>query len=171
MKRQRIIPAVFVLMVFLLGGCTEQPETRSYTNTQYGFSFNPPSGWQQTNSKSSDVVVSFSPKNSSDVSLVVGVPFILGEGRALSTLADEVEQNLSESGMNFTILSRDWLSIPNVNAYELVYSYEQDGRMEYVKQVAVMKTRTVFLLTFTAPLTASTRYLSDVDQSIETFLL
>ena len=98
------------------------------------------------------------------------MPFILSEGRALSTIADEVEQNLSESGVNYTILSRDWRSIPNVNAYEIVYSIEQDGMVEYVKQVAIMKTRTVFLVTFTAPGTASTCYLSDVDQSIDTFV-
>ena len=157
-------------MLFLFGGCTEQSTQRSYTNTLYGFSLNPPAGWKQIDSKLPDVAVSFSPENSSDVSLVIGVPFILGEGRALSTIADEVEQNLSESGVNYTVHSRDWRSIPNVNAYEIVYSIEQEGMVNYVKQVAIMKTRTVFVVTFTAPATASTNYLSDVEPSIDTFV-
>lgn len=159
-----------MLFCVLFGGCTEQPPSRSYINTLYGFSVDPPSGWQQIDSKSPDVAVCFSPGDSSNSTLVIAVPFILGEGRALSTLADEIEQNLSESGVNYSVLFRDWRLISNLNAYEIAYSVEQEGEMLYVKQVAILKTRTVFLMTFTAPTSVSSLYLPVVDQSVESFL-
>jgi hypothetical protein len=170
MRTQGLFILLFVFSLVLLEGCTEQLTNRSYTNTMYSFSFDPPAGWQQTQSKSPDVAVCFIPEDSSNVLLTIGVPFPLGEGRALSTFADQVEQNLSESGLNFTVLFRDWRSIPNLQAYEIIYTYEQDGAREYVKQVAVLRTRTVFLITFTAPDTVVLQYLTAVDQSIDTFL-
>ncbi len=95
---------------------------------------------------------------------------MLSEGRALSTYADEIVEDLSERGVNFSVLNRDWRSIPYRKAYEIAYTYEQDGLVEYVKQVAVLRTRTVFLITFTAPSTLSAQYLEEVDQSIDTFM-
>jgi hypothetical protein len=169
MKTQGITLGVLLLLIFLFGGCTEQSAHRSYTNTIYDFSFDPPAGWQQVNSKLPDVGVLFSPVNSSNVSLIIGMPFTLSEGLALSTFADQAEENLTESGMNYTILSRDWRSIPNLQAYEIAYTYEQEGTVQFVKQVAVLRTRTVFLITFAVPNAIATQYLTEVDESIDTF--
>jgi len=55
------------------------------------------------------------------------------------------------------------------NAYEIVYSYEQSGTVQRVKQVAVLKTRTVFLITFTAPSDPYIQYITGVDQCIDSF--
>ena len=93
----------------------------------------------------------FTPSNYSNVSLRITPPFSLSEGRALSTFADEVEENLSESGMNYTTVHRDWRAMEGAKAYEIVYSYEQNGTTQQIKQVAVLKTRMVYLITFTAP--------------------
>jgi hypothetical protein len=169
MKKFIGILGICFIIIFLIAGCTQQTASRFYTNSAYGFSLNPPVGWQHVDNESVDVAVWFSPVNSSNVSLVVGVPFSLSEGRALSTFADKVEENLSESGLNYTILSRDWRSIPNVQAYEIVYSYHLNGIVQEAKQIAVLRTRTVFLITFTAPITLYMKYLADVNQSIDTF--
>jgi hypothetical protein len=170
MKKQDLILGVLLIVFILVAGCAEQVLRRSYTNTVYGFSFNPPTGWQQIENKFPNVAVWFAPENSSNVSLIVAVPFTLSEGRALSTFADQVEENLSESGVNYTILYRDWRPMLNAQAYEISYSYKQDGIVDYVKHVALLKTRTVFLIKFTAPSTMSTQYLTNVDQSIDTFI-
>jgi hypothetical protein len=108
MTKQGVVFGVLLVVFVLVAGCAEQVSKQSYTNTRYGFSLNPPMGWQGVENESSDVAVRFSPTNYSNVSLLITPPFSLSEGRALSTFADEVEENLSESGMNYTIVYREW---------------------------------------------------------------
>jgi hypothetical protein len=170
MKKSVYILGAILVSIILLAGCTQQRMSRSYTNSAYGFSCNPPAGWQVVETKSADVAVWFAPGNSSNVSLVFAVPFSLSEGRAISTFADQVEENLSVSGLNYTVIHRDWRTIPGVQAYEISYSYEQGGAVMNVKQVAILKTRTVFLVTFTAPSALYSYYLMSVNQSIDSFL-
>lgn len=169
MKRVLLLLGIVILLLVLIPGCTEQTASRSYTNETYGFSLDPPEGWQEMENEPPTVAVWFTPVNSSDVSLRVDVPFILSEGRALSTFADQAEENLSENAVNYTILSRDWRSLPSLQAYEIAYVYDLEGAMMYVKQVAVLRTRSVFVITFTAPYSISGVYLSAVDQSIDSF--
>ena len=160
------------LLCILLAGCTQHttPAARAYTNDFYGFSFDPPVGWQQIQNNDNDVAVRFSPQNTTNVSLIIAVPFTLSEGRALSTFADQTEENLLASGANYSVVHRDWLTIADLQAYELAYTYVQNDGTEYVKQVAVLKTRTVYLITFTAPEPLAEQYLMVVDQSIRSFL-
>jgi len=170
MKKITCIFGVIVVSSILLAGCTSQTVHRSYTNSLYGFSLDPPGGWDAVANESASVAVQFFPLNSSNVSLVVGVPFSLGEGRALSTFADQVEENLSASGGNYTVVYQDWASIPGVQAYVIVYSYEQGGMVQRVKQVAILRTRTVFLITFSTPSALYIKYLTAVDQCIDSFV-
>jgi hypothetical protein len=135
----------------------------------YGFSLNPPLGWHIVENESSDVAVRFTPFNYYNVSLRITPPFSLSEGRALSTFADEIEENLSESGMNYTIVYREWRAMEGVQAYEIVYSYKQDSNSLQIKQVAVLKTRMVYLIIFIAPSNLYIQYITDVDQCIDSF--
>jgi len=124
MKKQGFILGVFLIVFVLIVWCTEQVSKRLYTNTVYGFSLNPPVGWHSIENESLDVAVRFIPFNYSSVSLRITQPFSLSEGRALSTFADEVEENFSESEANYTIVYRDWRAMKGAQAYEIVYSYE-----------------------------------------------
>lgn len=124
MKKARIILGIFLMSIVLMTGCVQQIVSQSYTNSVYGFSFDPPLGWQQIENESPNVAAWFVPGNSSNVSLIIAVPFTRSEGRTLITYADQVEENLSESGVNYTILYRDWGSISQMQTYKLVYSYE-----------------------------------------------
>jgi hypothetical protein len=169
MIKQGFVLSVLLVVLILVAGCTERVSKRSYTNTMYGFSLNPPVGWHGVENESSDVAVRFSPINYSNVSLRITPPFSLSEGRALSTFADEVEENLSQSGMNYTIVYREWRAMEGAQAYEIVYSYEQDGIALRMKQVAVLKTRTVYLITFAAPSNLYIQYISSIDQCIDSF--
>jgi hypothetical protein len=172
MKKVLSILGLNLLCILLLAGCTQHtaPVSRTYTNDLFGFSLDPPSGWQQIENEDKEIAVRFSPGNTSNVSLIIAVPFPLSEGRALSTYADQAEENLLESGVDYSIVKRDWRTISQLQAYELAYTYEQKDATEYVKQVVVLRTRTVFLITFTAPEPLATQYLTEVDQSIETFM-
>ncbi|MBE3137820.1 MAG: hypothetical protein IMZ43_10595 [Thermoplasmata archaeon] len=169
MTKQAFVLGVLLVVFVLVAGCAEQVSKRSYTNTVYGFSLNPPVGWHSVENESSDVAVRFSPFNYSNVSLRITPPFSLSEGRALSTFADEIEENLSESGMNYTIVYREWRAMDGANAYEIVYSYEESGTVQRVKQVAVQITRAVFLITFTAPSNLYLQHITGVDLCIDSF--
>ena len=169
MTKQGFILGVLLVVFVLVAGCAQQVSKRSYTNTVYGFSLNPPVGWHSVENESSAVAVRFSPSNYSNVSLRITPPFSLSEGLALSAFADQVEENLSESGMNYTIAYREWRAMDGAQAYEIVYSYEQSGTVQRVKQVAVLKTRTVFLITFTAPSNLYLQYITGVDLCIDSF--
>jgi hypothetical protein len=169
MKKQGFVLGVFLIVFVLIAGCAEQVSKRLYTNTVDGFSLDPPLGWHNVENESSDVAVRFTPFNYSNVSLRITPPFSLSEGRALSTFADEIEENLSESGMNYMIVYRDWRAMEGAQAYEIVYSYKQDGTTQQIKQVAVLKTRLVFLITFTAPSDLHIQYVTGVDQCIDSF--
>jgi hypothetical protein len=158
-----------LIYLFVLSGCLQERADLSYTNDVYGFSLNPPVGWHEIENQLPDTAVVFAPQNSMDVSLMIGIPFTIGEGRALSTYADQVEENLSESGVNYSVLFRDWRSISQLQAYEIAYSYDMDGTQRYVKMVAILRTRTVFLITFIVPLSVSNQYIDEIDVSIDTF--
>ena len=169
MTKQGFVLSVLLVVFVLVAGCAEQVSNRSYTNTVYGFSLNPPVGWHSIENESSSVAVRFIHSNYSNVSLKITPPFSLSEGLALSVFADQVEENLSESGMNYTIAYREWRAMDGAQAYEIVYSYEQSGTVQRVKQVAVLKTRTVFLITFTAPSNLYLQYITGVDLCIDSF--
>lgn len=169
MKKIYAVFGVVLTCVLLIGGCTEQNTHRSYTNTAYGFSLSPPTGWQSSENGITGEAVRFTPVNQSNVSLVVGTPFSFSEGRALSTFADEVEENLSESDMNYTVAYREWRALEGAKAYEIVYSYEQGSTTRRVKQVAVLRIRTVYLITFAAPYDLYIQYINTVDQCIDSF--
>lgn len=171
MKKVLSILGLSLLCIFLLAGCTQQhTASRSYTNSVYGFSLDPPSGWQQIENEEQNIAVRFIPGNSTNVSLIFAAPFSLSEGRAISTFADQTEENLLESGVNYSIVNRDWRSISQLQAYEIAYTHDQNGTIEYVKQVMVLRTRTVFLITYTAPDSIAAQYLTEIDQCIETFM-
>jgi len=170
MKKIHAVLGAVLVCALLICGCTGQNMHRSYTNATYGFSLDPPVGWQSVENGSVDEAVRFTPANQSNVSLVFAVPFSLSEGRALSNFADEVEENLSASGMNYTITYRDWRTMDGAKAYEIVYSYEQGSTIIRVKQVAVLKTRTVYLVTFTAPYDLYIQYINAVDRCIDSFI-
>jgi len=169
MKKAKNILGI-CLSIFLIAGCVQQTTPRLYTNSTYGFSLNPPAGWQELENKPPNVAVLFAPQNSTNISLIIAVPFMLSEGLSLSTFADQTEENLLASGVEYSIVTRDWRTISQLQAYEIAYTYEQNGTIKYVKQVAVLRTRTVFLITFTAPEPLAIPYVTKVDQSIETFL-
>lgn len=169
MRKIISVLGISLITMALLAGCMHQTLSRSYTNSMYGFSLNPPPGWQHVENGSGGESVRFTPMNQSNVSLVVGTPFSLGEGLALSAFADKVEENLSASGMNYSVAYRDWRPFSDGTAYEIVYSYEQGGTTVRVKQVAVLKTRTVYLITFTAPYDLYVQFITSVDQCIDSF--
>ena len=163
--------AVFLVVLLLVGlsGCTQTVPYRTYTNAQYGIALNPPEGWG-IHENESGMVVSFSPLGRANVSLDISSPVMLDEGLALSTFADQVEELFPQVVQNFSVVYRDWRKIDGLNAYEIIYSYRENGSSMKALQVAVKKSKTVFLLTFTVPVDLYETYIEQVNQSIGTFM-
>ena len=76
MTKQGFVLCVLLVVFVLVAGCAEQVSKRSYMNTVYGFSLNPPVGWHGIENESSDVAVRFSPFNYSNVSLRITHRFL-----------------------------------------------------------------------------------------------
>jgi hypothetical protein len=174
MKKPVFVVCVFLLVV-MLSGCTQQqqkPVERSYTNTRYGFSLNPPAGWEAFENETPYAAVRFSPVNVSNVSLVVAPPVTLDEGRALSTYADQFVETYSDPNIThyFTVESEGFFQIGNLNAYRLLCSFQQAGNFVMLEHVAIQKTRSVYIVLFTVPYYSYPSYSDAVNQSIASFL-
>lgn len=159
---------VAVLLLAWLSGCTQTVPSRTYTNSQYGVALNPPEEWG-IHENISGVVVSFSPLGRFNVSLNISSPVTLDEGLALSTFADRLEESFTLVQQNFTLVYRDWRKIDGLNAYEIIYSYRENGSSMEALQVAVKKGKTVFLITFATPVDLYPMYIEQVNQSIDSF--
>lgn len=166
-----LLGILLVLLVFC-SGCTTTVSQRSYTNTTYGFSLDPPTGWSVVENVSPMAAVRCAPPGeSNDASLAVDAPVILSEGLALSTFADHLEELFSENTKNFSVVSRGETAIGGLNAYEITCFYEVNQTVFHLKQVAVLKTRTVFIITFVAMSDLYSTDIAAVDECIDSFLI
>jgi hypothetical protein len=171
MKKTFFLLGIFLAVLLLWCGCTSQVSQRSYTNAFYGFSLNPPPGWSIVENESPMVAVRFVAPNQSDASLMVDAPVMIGEGRALSTYADQFEEMFSENTVNFSVLSRQEKTIGGLDAFEIVCSYEDNHTVFQAKQIAVLKTRTVFIITFIARSEEYDIHRVAVNDSIDSFII
>jgi hypothetical protein len=171
MKKIFFLLGVFLVVLLFCSGCTTPVSQRSYTNAVYGFSLNPPAGWSVVESESPMIAVRFVAPKLSNASLVVDAPIMVSEGRALSTYADQLEETFSENTVNFSVMSRQGKTIGGLDAYEIVCSYEDNHTVFQVKQVAVVKTRTVFIITFVASSERYDTYNAVVDGCIDSFII
>jgi hypothetical protein len=170
MKKYGVVVCL-VLSFLLLSGCTTQTVVkRAYQNATYGFSLDPPTGWQRFENESTTVAVRFTPGDQ-NVSLIVAPPVSLGEGRALSTVADQLVDVFSQSTVDFTVVERNWTTVGGLTAYTLIGSYRENGSLSMIEQVAVLQTRTVYVVLFSAPEQQFTQYRSVVNQSIASFIV
>jgi len=168
MNKVVIVVYVFLLIVGL-SGCTQIEIDREYINTEHGFALNPPEEWNVAENVTEEVVVCFSSPLRDDVCLNISKLYRLDIGLALSVFADDIEEQYLEIVDNFTVVYRDWRDIEGLTAYEIVYAYEEGDTSIKAIQVAVIKSRTVFRISFIATNELYDEYISPVNQSIDSF--
>ena len=162
---------ILVVLFVLVSGCTNLPVQRSYTNAQYGFSLDPPVGWLVDDNTTEEVAVRFSSPTSENKTLTVSPPYNLDEGLALSIYADQLEENAPLLYEDFIRVSRGWLTMEGFSGYEIVYVYLFDNMTYEARQVALKRSHTVFLLTYSSPVEGYDSSLASVNQSIASFTL
>jgi len=163
-----IVVCVFLLIVGL-SGCTQIEIDREYINTEYGFALNPPEGWNVAENVTEEVVACFSPPLRDDICFNISKPYRLDIGLALSVFADDIEEQYIEILDNFTVVYRDWRDIEGLTAYEIVYTYDEDDTSIKAIQVAVAKSRTVFMISFIMTNEFYDEFISPANQSIDSF--
>jgi hypothetical protein len=168
MTKVVLIVSVF-LLILGLSGCTQIEIDREYINIEYGFALDPPEGWSTAENVTEEVVACYSPPLRNDICLNISKPLRLDIGLALSVFADDIEEQYPEIVNNFTVVYRDWRNIEGLTAYEIVYTYNEDDISMKAKQVAVSKSRTVFLISYIATNESYDEFISPVNQSIDSF--
>jgi hypothetical protein len=162
------VVCVFLLIIGL-SGCTQIEIDRGYINTEYGFALNPPEGWNVAENVTEQVVACFSSPLRDDVCLNISKPYRLDIGLALSVFADDIEEQYMDVLDNFTVVYRDWRDIEGLTAYEIVYTYDEEDTSIKAIQVAVAKSRTVFMISFIVTNELYDEFISPVNQSIDSF--
>ena len=174
-KKESTIASILLVIMFLfLSGCTEnepQPPL-TYVNEDYGFGLNPPEGWT-INLNTSDPVKFFCPdQNDYQVHIAVKKPVLSND-----TLEDAVNQLIefyTETFFeNFALISSQSKQINGLNAYELVYSEGRQPNLLQHKQMLFEKVNGTYIytLTYIALVRDYNRYVSVVDQCINSFTL
>lgn len=159
---------LFLLVCLATIGCLKTASYGTYTNNRYGFTLDPPQEWSIKENYSETEAVRFTPEQT-NVTFSISPPIHLDQGLALSIFADQREETMPQQYTNYTTLYRDWRTIDGLNAYESISSYRENETMMKSLQVAVQKSQTVFLLTFTVPQPQYDKTLSLVNQSIDSF--
>jgi hypothetical protein len=168
MNKNLVFSGIVVLLLGLCG-CTRVDIEFGYQNDEHGFGFDPPEEWVYVENASEEVSVRFTPPSRDNVVLNISLPLKLSIGLALSVYADDIQEQYPEVVDNFSVVYRDWRDIEGLNAYEIICTYEENGVLFTEKQVAVAKSRKVFLITFMAMNTSYDEFIDVVDAGIDSF--
>jgi len=173
MKRQLLIMSIFlILLVVGLCGCiSEDPlEGLDYINDDYGFGLNPPDGWVMNESTKENFIVKF---NTSDEVALIIIISEYGNGDTLESHAEWEIEIFEDDSDDFTLISKKSRTINNIDAYEIVYT-DKLNAIDYTvetKEVLVELNNVVLTLVYYASIDLYDTYLSDFENSINTFTI
>jgi hypothetical protein len=166
MKR-KLIQALFIFAI-----CVSATPVLAYTNQKNNFSIDQPSGWtvDETIDYGLVVVAFLGPR---EESFTVNVQIQVEDLPEETTLNQYVEATLNKTPgtvSNFTLVSEAPRIIDNIEAHELVYTFDYSGSYHIkVKQVVIVKNDKAFNIVYTALQTTYDKYLAAFDSSVETF--
>jgi len=163
MKKTSIM-ALFVVLLF----CFSVSSAQAYTNEEYKFSIDPPSGWTVGNA-TAGVIVSFDgPSQGYGISINIEVES-LATNMTVEQYAAAAKNVLLTTLDNYTSISTSTRVINGVDAYELVSTFTSGGIDIKLKQVLLVKTQKAYIITYGGLPTIYPQYLSIFESSVETF--
>ena len=168
MSYQRLF-LLSTMLIVLFCGCVENQLTTVYINEEYGIGIDPPTNWIEMNFSSDIWIAGWVQSPNSSASLTISPPYRLDEGLALSVFADDIEENYPNQYLNFSTITRDWLTVKGLTSYEIVYTYILNNSTIKERQVMVKHTRDVYVLKYHSISSEYDTYFSSVDQSILSF--
>ncbi len=174
MKKQLFIVGITVLLIAVgLSGCTDKQQadisSLDYSNSQYGFGFNPPEGWVEQEANYS--FIAYSPPNLQPLESVM---FTVEQAESLDDIysyADMAVLFIESQPVN-SIVSRSERKVNNMNAYEIVYTGDFGWFVQKTKYVYIQKTLlTHFLVIFSSPDYLYDEYNSDFEECLSSFTI
>jgi hypothetical protein len=171
-KQLKIFGFTLALVMIALSGCTQEDNKNnlSYVNQEFGFGLNPPLGWTQT--ENTQDLAKFICPDQNDYPVNLGIKTPIESNGTLNNVVEQlIEYYSNVSFKNFLLLSSEPRTINGLNAYEMVYSEGQEPYMLQHKQVLFEKNNKIYSLTYISLVSTYDRYISVVDQSINSFTI
>lgn len=162
MKKNLI--TLIVLLVSVSVGSVQ-----AYTNEEYNFSIDPPSGWAIDDATTGAAVFFYGPTEGGfRVNVNIQVES-LPTAITVEQYASAGEEQLALALNNYELGSEGTRVINRVDAYELVFTFTYAGVDIQEKQVHVVVDKKGFVITYAASPTTYQKYLSAFESSVETF--
>lgn len=140
--------------------------TTAYTNSQYGFSIDPPAGWIVDNSQKG-VLIAFKDINSAS-NININVNNTMGFG--LDDFVSATKLGLIKEGSeyNYQLTSEERTKVADRDARTLVYDSEFKGVKLRQKIIFLVDQNYWYFITFTIPAASYDKYLPVLDDSLKT---
>ncbi len=154
------------LLVLLLSGSISS--VHAYTNAQYSFSIDPPSGWIVDDDVTYAAVCFYGP---------IDQDFRVNVNIQVEPTSASLAQYISSSKLqlqtfdNYQLLSEESRTINGVDAAELVFQFSISGQREIVQEkiVASLVNGKAFTIIYAALPTTYQTYLNAFESSVQTF--
>jgi len=163
--RKRLIATLIVLLV-----CVSVGSVQAYTNKEYNFSIDPPSGWDVDDLVTLTVVAFYGPTEEEfRVNFNIQVES-LSTTMTIEQYASEAKERLRLFFDNYELISERARVINEVDAYEIVSTFTEEAIDYKMKQVCLVKDKKAYVITYGALPTTYQKYLAEFESSVETFL-
>jgi len=163
--RKRLIATLIVLLV-----CVSVGSVQAYTNKEYNFSIDPPSGWDVDDTVTLTVVAFYGPTEEGfRVSFNIQVES-LSTNMTIEQYARAAKGLLQLSLDNYELISERARVINEVDAYEIISTFTEEAIDYKMKQVYLVKDKQAYVITYGALPTTYQKYLAEFESSVETFL-
>ena len=152
----------FVALLFLA------PSAWAYTNSEKGFSINPPESWS-TEEGIEGVVVAFLGPVDPDVGYVNINVDVQNTLQSLSTIVENTKQSWSSTFLDYSLLTDKSLTVNGMSCHELEISYTDDGASCMQDSVLFVADDLLYQVTYFAGPTTYSSYLDVWEQSLNSF--
>ena len=140
--------------------------TTAYTNSQYGFSIDPPSGWIVDNSQKG-VLIAFKDTNSAS-NININVNNTMGFGIDDLVSATKLDLTRLGSEYNFQLISEEGTKVADRDARVLVYESVFKGLKVRQKIIFLIDQDHWYIFTLTIPAASYNKYLPILEDSLKT---
>ena len=160
--RKLLVATLFVLLV-----CVSINSAYAYTNSRYGFSIDPPSGWTVEEPSYAAVLLYGPTVDGLRVNVNIQVE---STSLSLAEYVSAAKTNIATVLPGFNMIAEGARNrINNVDAYELVFTSTLSGLATEQKQVYLVKSGNAFVITYSASSAKYQEYLPAFETSLQTF--
>lgn len=166
----KIAAASTFLVILLVSIISVQSVAYAYTNTKWGFSMNPPSGWTVSEGTSMTAVYFLGPQISETGGNVnINVQAVEDVNSALSEIVSASKISLQNSLDNFALVSENNRVVAGYNCYVLVMTFTLGNFGFKCEEAFFVENNKEFVIVYTALPSNFDTYLSEFEQSLQTF--